>query len=44
MYIIFKIITPNKLSRDQKKLFEELLETNLNDGEIDKFDRFVQRG
>lgn len=44
MYIIFKVITPTKLSRDQKKLFEELLDTNLNDGEISNFERFVSRG
>ena len=43
MYIIFKVITPSKLSRDQKKLFEELMETNLNTNEIDKFNRFVER-
>ena len=44
MYIIFKVITPAKLSRDQKKLFEELLETDLNDSEISSFERFVTRG
>lgn len=44
MYIIYKVVTPTKLSRDQKKLFEELLDTNLNTSEIDKFDKFVKRG
>ena len=44
MYIIFKVITPAKLSRDQKKLFEELYKTDLNDSEIISFDQFVSRG
>ena len=44
MYIIFKVVTPSKLSRDQKKLFEELLDTDLSNSDIDKFDRFVKRG
>ena len=42
MYIIFKVVTPSKLSRDQKKLFEELLDTDMSSIEIDKFDRFVK--
>ncbi len=41
MYIVFKVVTPTKLTRDQKKLLEELNETNLNTSEIDKFNRFV---
>ncbi len=32
MYIILRIIIPNKLSRDQKKLFESLRETDLESG------------
>ena len=32
MYVIAKVITPKKLSRDQKKLFEQLSKTNLEDG------------
>lgn len=43
MYIIFKVITPSKLTKEQRSLFENLLNTNLNDSEIDKFDRFVNR-
>ena len=42
MYIIFKVVTPSKLSREQKKLFEELLDTDMNNSEIDKFNRFVK--
>ena len=44
MYIIFKVITPSKLSKEQKKLFEELLDTDMNDSVITNFDRFVKRG
>ena len=44
MYIIFKVTTPKKLSRDQKKLFEELMDTDLSTSDIDKFERFVKRG
>ena len=32
MYVIAKVITPKKLSRDQKKLFEQLSKTNLEEG------------
>lgn len=31
MYIILKVKTPQKLSRDQKKLFEQLAKTHLDD-------------
>ena len=31
MYIVLKVITPQKLSRDQKKLFEQLANTDLED-------------
>ena len=44
MYIIFKVITPSRLSREQRDLFEELLKTDMSNSEIDKFDRFVKRG
>lgn len=32
MYVIAKVIIPKKLSRDQKKLFEQLSKTNLEEG------------
>lgn len=41
MYIVLKVVTPNKLSRDQKKLIEELNKTDLKTEEVKKFDRFV---
>lgn len=42
MYIIFNVRIPKKISRDQKKLFEKLEDTDLSDNDIDKFDRFVR--
>ncbi len=42
MYIVLKIVTPKKLSKEQKKLLEELNKTNLNDdNDIKKFNKFV---
>ena len=42
MYVILKVITPKKLSRDQKKLIEQLAKTNLDDGVIAKFNEFTE--
>lgn len=42
MYLIFKVYTPKRLSRDQKKLLEKLIETDLDTSEIDNFNRFVR--
>ena len=43
MYIILKIVTPKKLSKDQKKLLEQLNKTNLeDDNDIKKFNKFVK--
>lgn len=42
MYIILKVVTPNKLNRDQKKLIEELSKTDLKTNELNKFDKFVK--
>lgn len=44
MYIIFKVITPTKLTREQKDLFEKLLDTDMSSSDIDKFEKFVNRG
>ena len=41
MYVIFKVVTPKRLSRDQKKLFESLSKTDLDDSEIDRFVSFT---
>lgn len=42
MYVIFKVVTPKKLARDQKKLFESLAKTPLDDSEIDRFNKFTR--
>ena len=42
MYIIFKVYTPKKLSREQKELIEQLSETDLNTSEIKEFDKFTK--
>ena len=44
MYLIFKVVTPTKLSREQKSLFEKLMDTDLSNSDIKEFDRFVERG
>ena len=42
MYLIFKVIIPSKLTREQKDLLEKLNETDLNTTEINKFNHFVE--
>ena len=42
MYIIFKVVTPKKLSREQKTLIDKLSKTDLSDSTIDKFNKFVK--
>ena len=41
MYIVFKVITPSRLTREQKELFNKLSNTDLETSEITKFNRFV---
>lgn len=43
MYIIIKVITPKKLTKEQKALFEELNRTKFDDPVISKFEKFVQK-
>lgn len=43
MYVIMKVITPKKLSRAQKKLIEQLAITDLEDREIDQFNKFTRK-
>ena len=43
MYVILDVRIPKKLSRDQKKLFEQLEDTDLTDNSIDKFNDFTDR-
>ena len=42
MYIVFKVISPKRLTREQKDLIERLDETNLSDSTIEKFNKFVR--
>lgn len=42
MYVVFKVYTPKKLSREQKNLIEKLNDTNLETPEIKEFNRFVK--
>lgn len=41
-YVVIKVITPKKLSREQKRLIEKLNSTDLSDREIDKYSKFVK--
>ncbi len=43
MYIIMDVRIPKKISRDQKKLFEELEDTELDDTVIRDFDKFTEK-
>ena len=42
MYVIFKVITPKKLSRAEKQLFEKLEKTLEDDNVIKKFNKFTK--
>lgn len=42
MYVVFKVYTPKRLSRDQKKLIEKLDETDLDTDEIKRFKKFTK--
>lgn len=42
MYVIFKVYTPKKLTREQKDLIQELSETNLDTDEIKNFNKFTK--
>lgn len=42
MYLIFKVYTPKKLSREQKDLIEQLSETSLETEEIKDFNKFTR--
>ncbi len=43
MFIIMDVRVPKKISKDQKKLFEELEETELDDAVIKDFDKFTEK-
>lgn len=42
-YVILKVITPKKLSREQKKLIEKLNDTDLSDKIMDKYNKFLKQ-
>ena len=42
MYVVLNVVTPKKVSRDQKKLFEQLAKTNLEDAdEFNKIKKYL---
>ena len=42
MYVVLNVVTPKKISRDQKKLFEQLAKTNLEDAdEFNKIKKYL---
>ena len=41
MYVVIKVIIPSKLDRNQKKLFEELAETNLETSDFKKIKEYL---
>ena len=43
MYVIFKVYTPKKLTREQKKLFEELSSTDLKTSEFKKIEDYLNK-
>ena len=42
-YVIINVVTPKKLSREQKKLIEKLEDTDLSDKKIDKYEKFLKQ-
>ena len=41
MYVILEVAIPKKISRDQKKLFESLKDTDLKDSSFDKIKKYL---
>lgn len=42
MYIVLDVVIPKKLSREQKKLFKSLSETDLEDSSFDKIKKYMR--
>ena len=42
MYVLFKVYTPKRLSREQKKLIDQLSDTDMETDEIRKFNKFTK--
>lgn len=43
MYVVINVVIPDKLDRKQKKLFEELSETDLENGEFKKIRDYLKK-
>ena len=43
MYLIFEVVLPDKITREQKELFEKLQKTNLENTTYTKFEKFVNK-
>lgn len=43
MYVVFRVHTPKKLSREQKSLIDKLAKTDLATSEIKEFEKFTKR-
>ena len=43
MYVVINVIIPDKLDKKQKKLFEELSETNLKTSKFKKIDEYLRK-
>ena len=41
MYVVFRVVIPKKLSHDQKKQFEQLSKTDLEDSSFDKLRKYI---
>lgn len=41
MYVVMKVVTPKKLTKEQKKLIDSLNKTDLEDSEMKKFNKFT---
>ena len=42
MYVVYKVYTPKKLTREQKSLISKLDKTDLSTNEINNFNDFVE--
>ncbi len=43
MYVVFRVVMPKRLSREQKKIFEKLSKTDLSTKETDEFLEFTEK-
>ena len=42
MYVVYKMYTPKRLTREQKSLIEKLSKTDISTREIEEFNDFVE--